>query len=90
MNEAIVTELRFLLSVLGQCLASFKEDFKKIDCSKPQTLSNELIPSLVFKLEKITQCATSVQKIIQSMKKNNYQCLPCLKPSTHSVEEQPK
>ena len=83
----IVTELRLLLTILTQCLGSFRDDFKKIDCKKPDSLTTDLIPSLVFKLEKIAQCAKSIQKIIQSAKKNNFQCLPCFTPS--SVEEKP-
>ena len=90
MNDAIVTELRVLLAILTQCLGSFRDDFNKINCNKPDTLAANLIPSLVFKLEKIAQCAKSIQKIVQSLKKNNVPCLPCFTTATSSsVEERP-
>ena len=89
MNDAIVTELRLLLAILTQCLGSFGDDFNKIDCKKPDTHAANLILSLVFKLEKIAQCAKSIQKIIQSLRKNNLPCLPCFTTTTSSVEEEP-
>ena len=83
MHGTIVTELCVLLSILTQCLGSFRADFSKIDCRKPDTLTNQLIPGLVFKIQKIADCAKSLQKIFQSLKKDNL--LPCLR----SVDNKP-
>ena len=76
MNESVLTELRLLASLLGQCLLSFREDFNTVDCKKPDTAA--IIPSLVFKLEKLTQCAKSIQRLIKSLKEEDLPCLSCL------------
>ena len=89
MNDAIVKELSHLFSILTQCVGSFREDFNKINCKKPDTVVPDLIPSLVFKLQKIAECARSLQKIAQSLKKSQFQCLPCLTNSSVDKKSPP-
>ena len=83
MNESVLTELRVLMSLLGQCLASFREDINTIDCKKPD-VTKALVPSLIFKLEKLTQCAESIQRLIKSLRREDLTCLTCL-PSRKDV-----
>ena len=82
MNDAILTELKDLLTILGQCLVSFRADFNTLDCNSSQSI----MTSIVFKLEKMAECAKSIKKICKSLKKENIPCLPCL---TSSVDNQP-
>ena len=82
MNDAVLTELKELLTVLGQCLVSFRTDFSTLDCNSSQAI----MTSIVFKLEKMAECAKSIKKICKSLKKENIPCLPCL---TSSVDNQP-
>ena len=77
MNDAVLTELKNLLTILGQCLVSFRADFNTLDCKS----SPAIMTSIVFKLEKMAECAKSIKKICKSMKKENIPCLPCLTPS---------
>ena len=86
MNDAIVKELSHLFSILTQCVGSFREDFNKINCKKPDTVVRDLIPSLV---QKIAECARSLQKIAQSLKKSQFQCLPCLTNSSVDKKSPP-
>ena len=84
MNEAILTELKNLLTILSQCLTSFRADFNTLDCNSSQTV----MTSLIFKLEKLSECAKTIQKICKSLKKETIPCLPCVQPSVD--EELPK
>ena len=79
MNQTILIEIKALMSILGECLASFRSDFSNIDCKSSNALASKLIPSLIFKLEKIVECAKSINKICKSLKKDDIPCLPCLK-----------
>ena len=82
MNDIVLTQLRELLTVLSQCLASFHADFNNLDCKSLQAI----MTSIVFKLEKMAEYAESIRKICKSLKKENIPCLPCLNPS---VDNQP-
>ena len=82
MNETIATELRSLLSILNQCLVSFRADLNTLDCNSSQTV----MTCLIFKLEKMSECAKSIHKISKSLKKESIPCLPCVQSS---VDEQP-
>ena len=82
MNEAVLTELKTLLAILSQCLTSFRADFNTLDCNSSQAVMS----SLIFKLEKMSECAKSIQKVCKSLKKESIPCLPCIQPS---VDEKP-
>ena len=82
MNDIVLAQLRELLAILSQCLASFRANFNNLDCNSSQAV----MTSIVFKLEKMTECAESIRKICKSLKKENIPCLPCLGAS---VDDQP-
>ena len=82
MNDTAMTELKELFNILGACLTSFRADFNTLDCKSSQAV----MASIVFKLEKMAECAKSIKKICKSVKKENIPCLPCL---TSSVDNQP-
>ena len=91
MNEAAVKEVKALLNILTECLASFREDFKSLDCNSSQAV----IKSILFKLEKTIQCAKSILKICKSLKKESIPCIGCFstsvddKPSKQPDEHKP-
>ena len=82
MNDTVLTELKELLIILGKCLTSFHNDFNTLDCNS----SHAVMTSIVFKLEKMVECAKSIKRICKSLKKENIPCLPCL---TSTVDNQP-
>ena len=82
MNDAALTELKELFNILGTRLTSFHADFNTLDCKSSQAV----MASIIFKLEKMAECAKSIKKLCKSLKKENIPCLPCLTPS---VENQP-
>ena len=82
MNDAVLTELKELLIILGKCLTSFHADFNTLDCKSSQAV----MMSIVFKLQKMVECAKSIRRICKSLKKENIHCFPCL---TTSVDSQP-
>ena len=86
MNESVLNELRLFANLLAQCLVSFKEDFKSIDCKKPDVAS-ALVPSLISKLDLLAQCAKSIQRLVQSLKKEDLPCLPCIRKNVSSKSE---
>ena len=77
MNDEVLTQLKELLTILSQCMMSFRADCNTLDCNSSQAV----MASLVFKLEKMTECAKSIKKICKSLKKENIPCLPCLSSS---------
>ena len=81
MNDVLLNELRRLLAILGECLISFRNDFNNLDCNSSQNV----IASIVFKLEKAAECAKSILKICKSLKKESIPCIPCL---SSSVDDQ--
>ena len=83
MNDALMNELRTLLSVLGECVSSFRNDCSTLDCNS----SHAIIVAVVFKLEKAVECAKSILKICKSLKKESIPCLPCL---NGPVDNQPQ
>ena len=82
MDDVVVIELKKLLTTLSQCLTSFCNDFNTLDSNSPKSI----MTSIVFKLEKMVECAKSILKICKSLKKESTLCLPCV---TKSVDEQP-
>ena len=82
MKDIVLTELKLILINLGQCFTSLREDFKKLKGSSPQNV----ISSITFKLDKLTKCAQSIQKICKNLKKESISFLPCL---TSPVDEKP-
>ena len=86
MKDAVLNELKTLVTILGQCIKSFCEDLKTTDCHSPALASKTLIPSIIFKLEKLIECARAIQRICKSLRKDSTLCLPCRKKSSDSVE----
>ena len=86
MNDVIVEELKTLVTTLGLCLNSFHEDIKTIDCKSPESTSPILIPSLIFKMEQMVQCARSIQTICKTMIETKGGCLPCLNTGPVATE----
>ena len=82
MNNVLQTELRQLLMTFVQCLTSCHADFTSLNCKSPQSG----ITSIAFKLEKLADCARSIQNICQSLKKEPIGCLPCL---NRAVDKRP-
>ena len=85
MHDAILTELKTLLTILAQCLASFQTDCSEAQPS--QNLTEKIIASIIFKIQKLAECARAIQKICKSLKKENLACLPCLQSSQESPKE---
>ena len=67
MTDTIATELKLLLSLLGQCLTSCCEDLNKIDCKSPAAAST-LIPYIIEKLKRLAEIERSIQKICRSLR----------------------
>ena len=82
MNDIVLNQLRELLTILGQYLANFQDDFSNLDCNSSQAI----MTSIITQLEKMSECAKSIKKICKSLKKESIPCLTCLNPS---VDDQP-
>ena len=68
MPDAIATELKFLLSLLGQCLTSCCEDLNKVDCKSTAAVPATLIPHIIEKLKRLVTIGRSIQKICHSLR----------------------
>ena len=77
MNPEILNEVKVLLTILGQCVSSFQADFANLDCKSPSA-TTLLLSSVIFKLQKIVECAKSIQRICKSLNRDDVKCLPCL------------
>ena len=86
MKDAVLNELKTLVTILGQCMKSFCEDLKTADCRSPALASKTLIPSIIFKLEKLIECARAIQRICKSLREDSTLCLPCRRKPSDSVE----
>ena len=83
-KEDIFSELKSLLAILGHCITSFRDDFQNIDCTNEKNLHSELIQTIVYKIEKMVECAKSLRRLCQLLKGQQI-CPSCLQ--TESFEE---
>ena len=90
MDDVIVQELKTLATTLGLCINSFREDIKTIDCKSPETTTQTLMPSLLYKMEQMIQCTRSIQTICKTMIENKTGCLPCLSSDSVTKETRSK
>ena len=85
MLEAILIQLKILISILGQCLMSLHSDFMKFDCKSD--IAKQLFSIIIEKLHKLVEIAASVKKLCSTVKKEDLNCLPCFGASTKSVKD---
>ena len=87
MNDASFAELKVALTILGEFLTSIVSDIKSFEFKDSQGLPPKIIPSLIWKLQRMVDCAKSVQKICKSLRGEGVECLPCLKRQNKSVNK---
>ena len=85
MREATLSQLKKLISILGQCLMSLHSDFMKFDCKSD--IAKQVIPIIIEKLHKLVEIAASVKKLCSTVKKEDLNCLSCFGASTKSVKD---
>ena len=79
MNDTMKNELHELLQHFNELGESIRNDFQTLDCKSASTISNDLLPSLTFKVKKLQEIVVSIHKICKSVKKEDLKCLPCYK-----------
>ena len=85
MREVTISQLKTLITTLGQCLMSIHGDLKNIDCKGD--LLKQVIPIIIDKLHKLVEVAGSVKKLCTTVKREDISCLPCSKSSPKSVKD---
>ena len=79
MNERLLTEIKSLLRIFGECGQSICDDIKSVDCKSPKNVPTQLLPSILFKIKKLQECLVAIGKICKALKKEDVKCLPCYK-----------
>ena len=55
MNDTMKNELHELLLHFNELGESIRNDFQTLDCKSASTISNDLLPSLTFKVKKLQE-----------------------------------